>query len=210
MPGSLYWALGMASHADGPLLNGPGSAVNVALADGAAVTLFAADAGGLFAPGSSFTIAATFADGSTATASATILAGAPALSLAFAGFARDRVGQGTNALGSDGMFDGTFFLTLAPSSGARTFTRLDLRRANDSGIWDTVATNSYWSLGVATSLDGALLNGPGGTVNFTLGAGASVALFAADASGLFAPGSSFTITATFSDGSTAIAGARAP
>jgi thermitase len=210
VPGSFYWALGVAGHADGPLLNAPGSAASFALAEGATVTLFAADAGGLFAPGSSFTVAATFADGSVATASATIPAGAPALSLAFAGFARDRVGQGASALASDGVLDGTFFLTLAPGAGSRTITQLDLRRANESGVWDTVWTNYYWSLGVADSLDGALLNGPGGTVSFTLGAGGSVALFAADAGGLFAPGSSFTITATFSDGSTAIAGASAP
>ena len=73
-----------------------------------------------------------------------------------------------------------FTLTLAPGSGARTVTQLDLRRTDDSGIWDTVSDNIYWTLGVASSLGGPLLNEGDGTVSFALADGASVILFAAD------------------------------
>jgi Divergent InlB B-repeat domain len=129
----------------------------------------------------------------------------PAIALAFAGFARDRVG-GDSALAPNGVRDGTFTLTLAPGSGARTVTRLELRRQKSSGVWDTVPTSASWILGVA-SRDGRLLNAASG-VNVRLAAGASVTLFAADMAGVFAPGSSFTITATFADGSTASATAE--
>jgi Divergent InlB B-repeat domain len=130
----------------------------------------------------------------------------PAIALAFAGFARDRVGPGESALAPNGVLDGTFTLTLAPGSGARTITRLELRRQKSSGVWDTAPTSASWILGVA-SRDGRLLNAASG-VNVRLAAGASVTLFAADMADLFAPGSSFTITATFADGSTASATAE--
>jgi thermitase len=146
--------------------------------------------------------------------------GTPALALAFAGFARDRVSQSASAPVPDGAVDGAFTLTRAPGSGARRITRLDLRRVpqggapraagDDSGIWDTVPSSFYWSLGVARSLDDPLLNDASGAVNFPLGAGGSVTLFAADAAGFFAPGSSFTVTAEFADGSTATASATIP
>jgi hypothetical protein len=67
----------------------------------------------------------------------------------------------------------------------------------------------YWSLGVGGSVEEPLLNAPSGAVNFALAEGESV-LFAANAGGLFAPGSSFTVIGTFSDGSIAIAGTIVP
>jgi hypothetical protein len=209
VPGNIFWALGVALVPDGPLLNAGNSAVNFDLADGASVTLFAADTGGLFAPGSAFTLTATFSDGSTATASASVPQGTPSLDLAFDGFSSDRVARAPGAAGSDGSADGTFTLTLAPGSGARTVTHLDLRRTDNSGIWDTLAGDIYWTLGVASSFGGSLLNAGDGTVNFEFRDGSSVTLFAADKGGSFTAGSSFTLTATFSDGSTATATATA-
>jgi hypothetical protein len=132
---------------------------------------------------------------------------APVVSLAFAGRTRDRVGQGNSARTPDGALDGAF--TLALASGSRTLTQLELHRMNNSGIWDTVSSNIYWTLGVASSLDGPLLNTPGDSVNLTLAAGSPLVLFAADTTAFgyaaFAPGTSFTVTATFADGSTASA-----
>jgi len=52
------------------------------------------------------------------------------------------------------------------ASGGRTVTALRLD-SNAPGIWDTTTENIWWALGVATSLDGALLNAPGTmAVNF--------------------------------------------
>jgi hypothetical protein len=137
---------------------------------------------------------------------------APAVSLAFAG-TRDRVGQGSDARTPDGIVDGAF--TLALGSGSRTLTRLELYRMNNSGTWDTVSSSAPWTLGLASSLDGPLLNTPGDSVSLTLSAGSPLVLFAADTAAVFgyaafAPGVSFTVTATFADGSTASATTTVP
>jgi hypothetical protein len=127
-----------------------------------------------------------------------------ALTLAFTGQIRDRVGMSNDARAPDGILDGTFQLTLGGTS-ARTVTRLELRRTG-GGVWDTVGSSGEWIIGVATSLDGSLLNTSSDSVNFTLDPGDSAVLFASDTGGgLFASGSAFTLTATFSDGSTASA-----
>jgi Bacterial Ig domain/Divergent InlB B-repeat domain len=213
VPSSAFWTLGVARSPDGQLLNG-GSGINVPLAAGASLTLFAADVEGLFAPGSSFTITASFADASTASANTTVAAtpaappaASPTLALAFAGFARDRVGPGGGAFAPNGILDGIFTLTLAPGSGTRTVTKFELRRQNSSDVWDTLPTSAFWTLGVANSFDDHLLNGGSG-VSVQVGGGASLTLFAADMAALYASGSSFTITATFADGSTATATAH--
>ena len=117
------------------------------------------------------------------------LGGPGSADLAFTGQTRDRVGQGNGARAPDGALDGTFVLTLAPSSGARTVTQLELRRTGASGVWDTEPTSSFWVLGVATSLDGPLLNTSSDAVTFPLAPGGTAVLFAADTAGLFAPGS---------------------
>jgi hypothetical protein len=141
--------------------------------------------------------------------SASVPHGTPSLGLIFVGFSSDRVARAPGTPGSDGSLDGTFTLTLAAGSGARTVTQLDLRRTDNSGIWDTLPGNIFWTLGVASSFGGSLLNAGDGTVNFEFLDGSSVTLFAADKGGSFTAGSSFTLTATFSDGSTAAATATA-
>jgi hypothetical protein len=67
------------------------------------------------------------------------------LSLSFDGKLRDRVGRGDPALAADGTPDGTMTVVVQPGSGARTVTRLELRR-NGGGIWNTTTENS-WILG---------------------------------------------------------------
>jgi hypothetical protein len=67
-------------------------------------------------------------------------------------------------------------------------------------------------VGVAATLDGALLNAPGTmAVNFPVADGGSFVLFAADyLEGEFLAGNTLTLTATFSDGSTASASTTVP
>src|SRR5260370_19822073 len=76
------------------------------------------------------------------------------------------------------MADGTLTLTLS-AIGGRTVTALQL--SNGIGVWDTTSPNSAWLLGVALSLDAALLNNPTTmAVNQMVLDGGSLRLFASD------------------------------
>jgi succinate dehydrogenase/fumarate reductase cytochrome b subunit len=106
--------------------------------------------------------------------------------------------------------DGTFTVTLNPSSGNRTVSRLDLARATE-GNWDTQPNNGFWVLGAASTLDAVLFNAANGTVNFPLTAGSSFRIFASDYQGqMYIAGSTFTLTVSFADGSTATANVSIP
>src|SRR5439155_9283102 len=73
---------------------------------------------------------------------------APAISLAFLGTLRDKVGQGNSALSADSALDGTFRVTLGAGSGARTVTRLELRQtASRCRGRDTDPATAKWALG---------------------------------------------------------------
>src|SRR5437879_13829082 len=63
-------------------------------------------------------------------------------------------------------------------SGARTVTRLELRRAGGGGVWDTDPATANWALGAGASLDGALLNAGTGTVSFGVADGGEFFVFA--------------------------------
>jgi hypothetical protein len=66
-------------------------------------------------------------------------------------------------------------------------------------------------VGAASTLDAALLNAANGTVNFPLTAGSSFNIFASNfEGGMFVTGSSFTLTVSFADGSTATANVGIP
>ena len=151
----------------------------------------------------------------TLTGGFTVTSAAPAtLTLAYNGKARDRVGQGETALGPDGALDGTLTATLS-ASGGRTVTRLRLDSDYPSapGMWQTSSPGTgHWVLGAALTLDGALLNAAGTmAVNFAVADGGSFVVFAADYLGSqFLSGRTLTVTATFSDGSTATASTAVP
>ena len=211
-----YWVLGAAASLDVALYNNSANAgVNFAVSEGGSFNLFASDGTGstYFPPGSTFNLTATFADRSTATASATVATPPPAnIALSFAGKLRDRVGRGDRLLSPDGSLDATFTVTILPGSGTRTVTKLQLRRSDNGGIWNTTVDN-YWVLGTAASLDAALYNNSANAgVNFAVSEGGSFNLFGSDGTGVtyFPPGSTFNLTATFADGSTATAGATIP
>ena len=212
--GTPAWLLGVATALDGALVNNAGTmAVNFTVADGGTFYLFAADWANVeFAPGTTLTVTVVFSDGSSASAAtlAAATSAPPALAVTYDGKLRDRVGQSSIALGADGGLDGTLTVTLS-ASGGRTITHLQLQ-SSAPGSWDTDAATSAWVLGVASSLDGALLNDPGTmAVNFTVPDGASFRLFAADFANIeFVPGVTLTVTAVFSDGSSARASVTVP
>jgi hypothetical protein len=222
-----YWGLGVAGTLDGPLLNHPATmAVSVPVADGGSFVLFAADSstGKHFAAGVALTLTTTFADGASVTAKLTIAGPSPApseppppppappsLTLGFNGKIRDRVGRGNVALAADAAADGIVTVRLS-ASGGRTITGLKLQTST-WGTWDTSAATAYWVLGVAATADGPLLNNPS-TMNVSamVADGGSLVLVAADSSTNrhFSPGTKLTVTATFSDGSTATSATAVP
>src|SRR5439155_1099535 len=192
------WVLGVATTLDNALLNDPATmAVNFRVFDGGTFRLFAADWANLeFLPGRTLTVTAVFSDGTTASAT-TIAAASPALpslALSYKGKLRDRVGPGNFGLGPDGEFDGALTVTLT-ATGGRTITRLELH-SNAPGTWDTDSTTSAWVLGVAGTLDSALLNDPiTMAVNFAVPDGGTFYLFAADWANIeFLPGRTLTVT----------------
>jgi hypothetical protein len=190
-----------------------------------------------FAPGTLITLSATPASGSTfsgwsgagctgtascllstnvsttvtATFSAVTSTGGTSpvsLTLMYNGKLRDRVGKGNLARAPDGALDGTFTVQLQGSIG-RTVTSVKLEGPAPE-LWDTEAATSSWLLGVATSMDGALINnGTTMGVSFTLAGGGSFVVFASESGG-FSPGRAFKVTARFSDGTTASASTTIP
>src|SRR5207247_2287190 len=141
----------------------------------------------------------------------TVAPPAPTLALAFLGKLRDKVGANPTTYSADGALDGTFRMTLQSGSGARTLTRLELRRNGGGGTWDTDAATSFWALGVSAALDGALLNAGNGAVNAAIADGGAVYVFAGDPNPpAFTSGSGFTVTANFADGTSATATVTLP
>jgi len=196
---SSSWILGVAPTLDAPLLNKPDTAgVSFPVADGGHFVVFASDSlGAEFFSGRILTLTVTLEDGSTAVATTTVPK--PVLHLAYNGKLRDRVGQG-NVLSPDGPRDGTLTATLS-ATGGRTITSLRLE-SDGPGAWDTTIGTIYWVLGVASSLDGPLLNASATmAVNFWVADGGSFVLFAADYQNKeFVSGRKLTLTAAFSDG----------
>src|SRR5439155_9989794 len=72
------------------------------------------------------------------------------LTLVYNGKLRDTVGGGDTALAPDGAADATITLTLN-AAGGRSVTAVQLVNGV-GGVWDTIAPNASWVLGVALSL----------------------------------------------------------
>src|SRR6266850_1362275 len=179
-------------------------AVSFPVADGGSFRLFAADWADIeFVPGTTLTVTAVFSDGTSASAATGAMATPSALALTYNGKLRDRVGTGDLALGADTELDATFTATLS-AAGGRTITHLQLQ-SSAPGTWDTQATTPAWVLGVASTLDGGLVNDPTTmAVNLPVADGGSFYLFAADYVDIeFISGVTLTVTALFSDGSSA-------
>lgn len=131
------------------------------------------------------------------------------ISVTYEGKIRDRVGKGEAALAADGLADATFTVQLLAGSGTRQLTSLDLNRG-DGNEWDTIPGNGKWVIGAAASFDGALLNANDGSLTLDVPDGASFPIFMSENGNLFSGGHSFTLTATFSDGTTATATVTTP
>jgi hypothetical protein len=106
------------------------------------------------------------------------------------------VGEG-EVSSPDGQIDAEFGVTL---SSSKTITQLVLTSAG--GTWDTVPSNGIWFLGATNNATSPLLNTASANINITA---TSFDVYASDASTptFFNPGNTFTLTATFSDGTSA-------
>jgi Tol biopolymer transport system component len=133
----------------------------------------------------------------------------PSITLVFSGKLRDRVGIGDAAVSSDGLTDGTFTIALGEGNIARRITKLELKVTGSTGSgWDTIPTNSSYSLGLSQGLDNTLFNSPDGSINYSIGLVTELKLFASDTNPtVFTAGRNFTLTITFSDNATATASA---
>ena len=105
------------------------------------------------------------------------------------------------------MKDGTFTLTVDPGNqpafNMPNITKITLY-SSAPGSWDTDDSTPSWTLGVAHSLDGDLLNGSNDNVDITVTVGGPrmVKLFAADWSEIeFVSETDITVTVDLADGS---------
>jgi hypothetical protein len=190
-----------------------GTACSATYVAGTLVTLVATpDTGSVFngwsGTGCAGTAPCIFAGNAPVAVTANFAKTPAALSLSYVGKLRDRVGQSNTTLAADGTPDGTLTATLS-ASGGRTVTTLKLE-STGPGTWDTDASSAFWVLGVAAGLDGMLFNHPATmAVNFIVPNGGTFVLFASDFAGTrFVSGTTLTLTATFSDGTTATAVTR--
>jgi len=118
-------------------------------------------------------------------------------SLVYQGNLVDRVGLIAGSLVPDGLPDAVFTLSLSIGSNiTRTLSYIDL--AGGSFLRSTRAGNA--PLGVAADVGSPLLNSPSGPVSFPMTTGATLTLFAGDG-GFIQPGTTYTATAVFTDGS---------
>lgn len=130
------------------------------------------------------------------------------LTIAWNGKIRDRVGPGSLALSPDGALDGT--VTATVTGPTRTVQQLvQTMDGGALGMWATIS--GYWILGTAAGPDSGFLNAGDGSVSFAVTGGSTFVVFSSDTvSGVFLSGHTLTLTATFSDGTTAAAAVTIP
>jgi hypothetical protein len=134
----------------------------------------------------------------------------PGMTLVWNGKVRDRAQPGEGAPVADGLMDGT--LTATVTGLQRTLRHLVLVASGaGSGQWDTIPGNGYWVLAVANGLDGPLYNLANGSVDFQVSGGGSFVVLGTDwFNGKFVPGTTLTLTATFTDDTVASASVLVP
>jgi len=118
-------------------------------------------------------------------------------SLNFAGDLTDRVGTAAAALTPDGTLDAVFTLSVNIGSGAtRTLSRIDLSNGS--------ATHSAFAgsvpVGVSSDAASPFLNRADGSISINITSGATLTLITPD-NGFMQPGLTYTVTASFTDGS---------
>jgi hypothetical protein len=118
--------------------------------------------------------------------------------LLFVGQLGDRVGPGQAALTSDGLTDAVFTLSLATGDVTRLISYVDLQGPGSMTRSTRAAAGSV--LGLAIDATSPFLNAATGEVSFPITGGTTLTLLAADA-GFIVPGTTYTATAVFTDGS---------
>jgi hypothetical protein len=117
--------------------------------------------------------------------------------LNYAGDLTDRVGTAAAALTPDGSLDAVFTLSLNIGSGAtRTLSRIDL--SNGSATHSAAAGSV--PIGVSSDAASPFLNRADGSISLNITSGATLTLITPD-NGFMQPGLTYTVTATFTDGS---------
>ncbi|HKF22304.1 MAG TPA: carboxypeptidase regulatory-like domain-containing protein [Candidatus Angelobacter sp.] len=118
-------------------------------------------------------------------------------SLTFAGDLVDRVGTAAGTLTPDGNLDAVFTMSLSIGDGVtRTLSRIDL----SNGSTTHSAAAGTVPVGVSTDVAAPFLNHSDGSISLTLTSGATLTLITSD-SGFMVPGNTYTVTASFTDGS---------
>jgi hypothetical protein len=117
--------------------------------------------------------------------------------LNYAGDLTDRVGTAAAALTPDGSLDAVFTLSLNIGSGAtRTLSRIDL--SNGSATHSAAAGSV--PIGVSSDAASPFLNRADGSISLNITSGATLTLITPD-NGFMQPGLTYTVTASFTDGS---------
>ncbi len=118
-------------------------------------------------------------------------------SLVYQGNLADRVGLTSGSLAPDGVPDAVFTMSLSIGNNiTRTVSYITLQ--GGGLVRSTQAGNA--PLGVAVDVGSPLLNSTSGPVSFPITSGATLTLFAGDG-GFIQPGTTYTATAAFTDGS---------
>jgi hypothetical protein len=117
--------------------------------------------------------------------------------LTYAGDLTDRVGTAAASLTPDGVLDAVFTLSLNVGSGVtRTLSRIDL---SNGSVTHSAATNTV-PIGVSSDAASPFLNRADGSISINITSGATLTLITPD-NGFMQPGLTYTVTATFTDGS---------
>jgi hypothetical protein len=118
-------------------------------------------------------------------------------SLMYLGNLVDRVGLTAGSLTPDGQLDAVFTLSLNIGNNiTRTISYITLQGGSLIRSTQTGST----PLGVAADAGSPLINSPAGPISFPITTGATLTLFAGDG-GFIQPGTTYTATAVFTDGS---------
>ena len=117
--------------------------------------------------------------------------------LIYAGDLTDRVGTAAAALTPDGNLDAVFTLSLNVGSGVtRTLSRIDLSNGSST---HSAAAGSV-PIGVSSDAASPFLNRADGSISINITSGATLTLITPD-NGFMQPGLTYTVTASFTDGS---------
>ena len=118
--------------------------------------------------------------------------------LNYAGDLIDRVGTTGGALAPDGSLDAVFTVSLnvGGSGVTRTLSRVDI--SNGSATRSAAAGTA--PVGISTDVTSPFLNRADGSISLSITGGATLTLITPD-NGFMQPGLTYTVTATFTDGS---------